>query len=289
VVTLPLAAIVEPPGERRIRNVHADAELDALVESLRAHGLLHPVGARPLADGRFELVYGARRVAAARRLGWQAIQTSLLLDLADEPALTAALAENLHRKDLAPHELVAALRLLARLHQPGTQLGGFSTGGHAAIQPPPRQPGSAGDLSRRLGVDVSTVARLAALGRDEQLLGKVESGELGLTTASHVARLPGPMRHQMLEQIDQEQLSSRVVHTRVNALLRERPGVVEVVVPVSNMAPQLGAAMHRLRVALGLLANIERLETGQEHQVLEQISEHVQRLQSQAGAVLAYA
>jgi hypothetical protein len=34
----------------------------------------------------------------------------------------------------------------------------------------------------------------AALGHDEQLHGIVEPVELGLPTASHVARLPGPRR-----------------------------------------------------------------------------------------------
>lgn len=193
VVTLPLELIVDPPHERRIREVRADADLDTLVESLREHGLLQPVGVRPVADRTFELVYGARRVAAARQLGWRVIQASLHLDLSEEPALVASLAENLHRKDLNARERVAALRLLASLHKPGRQIGGFSTGGHAAIQPPPRQPGSSGDLARKLGVDVSTVSPLAALGRDEQLLGMVETGALGLTQASHVARLPGPM------------------------------------------------------------------------------------------------
>ena len=56
----------------------------------------------------------------------------------------------------------------------------------------------------------------------------VETGELGLTTASHVARLPGPLRCQMLERIEHEHLSSRVVHIKVNELLRERPVIVDV-------------------------------------------------------------
>lgn len=320
VVALPLDLIVEPPRERRIRDAVGDVDLDKLVESLRENGLLHPVGVRSLADGHFEVVYGGRRVAAARALGWTTIQASLHLDLAEESAMVAGLAENLHRKDLAQHELVAALRQLARLHRPGRPLGGFSTGGHAAIQPPPRQPGSAGDLARRLSVGVDTITRLAALGRDEQLLGLVEAGELGLTTASHVARLPGPLRPRMLEQIEHEHLSSRVVHVRVNALLRDRPAVVESTPTVAaaevelsishyekngnptplpmlraaelaSTEPQPGAVLRRLRVVLGLLANVECVETDPEQQLLEQIGEHVDRLRaSRPGRpVLAYA
>jgi len=281
VVSLPLELIVDPPSERKIRDVHADADLDTLAESLREHGLLHPVGVRPLPDGRFELVYGARRVAAARWLGWRVIQASLHLHLDEEPALVAGLAENLHRKDLAPRERVAALRLLAQIHHPGTQLGGFSTGGHAAIQPPPRQLNSSGDLARKLSVDVSTVSRLAALGHDEQLLGMVETGELGLTTASHVARLPGPLRRQMLEQLEHEHLSSRSVHVKVNELLRERSVIIDVEPsPAAPARLPAGGTLHRLQVVLGLLANLERVETNQGRQVLEQIGEHVERLRA---------
>jgi hypothetical protein len=300
VVALPLEVIVEPPRERRIRDVRGDAELDTLVESLRAHGLLHPIGVRPLPDGHFELVYGARRLAAARWLGWPTIQASLHLDLDDEPALVAGLAENLHRKDLAPRERVAALRLLAQIHQPGTQLGGYSTGGHAAIQPPPRQPNSSGGMARKLGVDVSTVSRLAALGRDEQLLGMVETGQLGLTAASHVARLPGSMRRQMLDEIETKHLSANSTHRRVNQVLRERPaaaeseplgqlnGLAENANHRTSEAARQSASgtLHRLRATLGLLASIERVESDQEHQVLEQIADHVERLRN---AGMAYA
>ena len=111
-------------------------------------------------------------------------------------------------KHTEPRERAAALRQLARLHQPGKQLGGHSTGGHAAIQPPPRQDNSSAGWARKLGVDVSTISRLAALGRDEQLLGMVETGQLGLTTASHVARLPSELQNVALHQVEDEHLSA---------------------------------------------------------------------------------
>jgi hypothetical protein len=141
---------------------------------------------------------------------------------------------------------------------------GCKTAGHAAIQPPPPQPGSSGDLARKLGVDVSTVSRLAALGHDEQLLGMVETGELGLTTASHLARLPGPLRRQMPEQPGHAHLSSRVVHVKVNELLRERGQTTgEFAQRRGDSALPAGGVLHRLKVVLGPLASIERVETDQ--------------------------
>jgi ParB/RepB/Spo0J family partition protein len=286
VVALPLDLIVEPPRERRIRtsvgDVDQELDLSKLCESLQQHGLLHPIGCRALADGRFEVVYGSRRLAAARRLGWTSIQTSLHLNMSEEPALLAGLAENLHRADLAPRELAASLRLLAQLHTPGTQLGGSTSNGHAAIQPPKRQPGSAGDLARKLSVDVGTIIRLAALGRDEDLLGLVEAGELGLTAASHVARVPVELRSQVLEQVQQANLSANATHQHVNRVLRERRVPTSVSV-IARSGPS--KSVWRLRVALGMLSSIELQGAGDVAEyrvVLDDIAGQVKRLRAEA-------
>jgi ParB-like nuclease domain len=53
----------------------ADAELpdEALVASIRRHGVLEPILVRPRAGGRYELLRGARRLRAARAAGLDAI------------------------------------------------------------------------------------------------------------------------------------------------------------------------------------------------------------------------
>src|SRR5262249_49417402 len=128
VVALPLELIIEPPREHRIRDSRDDPALEGLVESLRQHGLLHPVSVRPLLGGGFELVYCGRRVAAARRLGWTAIQACLHLDMTDEPALVAGVVENVHRRDLTGRERAHVLRLLAGIHVPGARPCGRGAG-----------------------------------------------------------------------------------------------------------------------------------------------------------------
>jgi hypothetical protein len=287
VVTLPIAAIIEPPRERRIRTVSDnDDDLDQMIDSLQSHGLLHPIGVRPADDGRFELIYGSRRLAAARWLGWSTIRCTLHLDLDDEAAMSDALCENLHRKDLGPRERAAALRQLARLDQPGKQLGGHSTGGHAAIQPPPRQDNSSAGWARKLGVDVSTVSRLAALGRNEPLLELVEGGEVGLTAASHLARLPSELQNVALHQVQDQHLSANKTHHLVNRLLRERKSVATVASEAtspprrSTPASTGGGGLHRLGMMLGVIAGLNHLESDQERAVLEQIAEHVERLRA---------
>jgi ParB-like chromosome segregation protein Spo0J len=288
VAQIPIEQIVAP--EQPLRS-GPDPHLAGLVENLRVNGLLHPVGLSVLADGRLQLVYGQRRLNAARILGWTSIAATLHMELTAEDALVASLSENLARRDLSAHERANALRVLAAVHVPGRQLGGASSGGHAAITPPARQANSANDLSRRLGIDVSSVVRLSALGRNELLLQLVESGQVGLTAASHLARLPSGLQSDALEQVRSQHLSANKTHHLVNRLLRERHSPEPIAGGEKPEPTPAGATLHRLRGALGVLASIDRIASDQERQVLEQLANHVERLRQTlpAGLLRAYA
>jgi ParB family chromosome partitioning protein len=78
-----------------------DAELDALVESIRTYGQQVPVLLRhsPNYEGRYEVVYGRRRVAALKRLR-QPVR-AMLRDLNDRELIVAQGQENAARKDLS--------------------------------------------------------------------------------------------------------------------------------------------------------------------------------------------
>jgi ParB family chromosome partitioning protein len=78
-----------------------DGDLDALVESIRVYGQQVPVLLRHSAnyDGRFEVVYGRRRVAALKRLR-QPVR-AMLRDLNDRELIVAQGQENAARKDLS--------------------------------------------------------------------------------------------------------------------------------------------------------------------------------------------
>jgi ParB family chromosome partitioning protein len=73
-----------------------------LAASILREGLLEPIIVRPK-DGSFELVAGARRLAACRLLGWRKINCQII-ELDDQEALEAAIAENVARKTLDPLE-----------------------------------------------------------------------------------------------------------------------------------------------------------------------------------------
>ena len=77
-----------------------DADLDALVRSIREYGQQVPVLLRPNPDHpeRFQVVYGRRRLRALRALGQPA--KALIRDLDDQALLIAQGQENSARKDL---------------------------------------------------------------------------------------------------------------------------------------------------------------------------------------------
>lgn len=73
-------------------------ELEELASSIRSHGILQPIVARP-ASGGFEIVAGERRVRACRILGFATIP-AVVKDLEDGEVALLALVENLQREDL---------------------------------------------------------------------------------------------------------------------------------------------------------------------------------------------
>jgi ParB family chromosome partitioning protein len=92
-------------------NVRADAgDVEDLAESIRQHGVMQPIRIRPAGD-RFELVYGQRRLAAAKVAGLERIPA--LIDTEDLDATSRTvqqLVENVQRRDLNPLEEARALR-----------------------------------------------------------------------------------------------------------------------------------------------------------------------------------
>lgn len=77
-----------------------DPDHAALVESIRDHGQQVPILVRPHpeAEGRYQIVYGRRRLAALRDLGLPA--RALVRDLDDRQLVMAQGQENTARKDL---------------------------------------------------------------------------------------------------------------------------------------------------------------------------------------------
>ena len=110
------------PFEKHPYQVREDAAMDELVESIRAHGILSPLLARPKGEG-YELVSGHRRRLAAQRLGLPTVPV-LVREMTDDEAVILMVDSNLQRENLLPSEKAFAykMKLEAMKHQ-GTASG----------------------------------------------------------------------------------------------------------------------------------------------------------------------
>ena len=101
------------PSALQPRRRFAEAELDALAQSIREKGVLQPLLVRPVVDddAAFELVAGERRWRAAQRVGIHEIPV-IVRTLSDSEALEIALVENLQREELSALEEAEAYKRL---------------------------------------------------------------------------------------------------------------------------------------------------------------------------------
>jgi ParB family transcriptional regulator, chromosome partitioning protein len=110
VLELPLDRIERSPNQPRAD--FDEALLGELAASIAVHGVLQPVIVRNLADGRYQLIAGERRLRAARLAGLDAIP-AVVRDATDgTESLELALIENLQRADLNAIETALAYREL---------------------------------------------------------------------------------------------------------------------------------------------------------------------------------
>ena len=104
--------LIGPNPEQPRRNF-AEEGITALAESIRTHGLLHPIVVERR-DGGFRLVAGERRLRAALEAGVASIPAIVRPSTESaRHALELALVENLQRTELSPLEEAAAYARLA--------------------------------------------------------------------------------------------------------------------------------------------------------------------------------
>lgn len=108
---IPVDAIDRNPYQTRTRfDESALAELSA---SIAATGVVQPVLVRSLANGRFQLIVGERRLMASKKAGLATIP-AFLRQVSDEQAMEITIVENLQRTDLNPIEQARAYDRLSK-------------------------------------------------------------------------------------------------------------------------------------------------------------------------------
>ncbi len=114
------------------------AEITALAESLKQHGLIQPILVRRAADG-YQLIAGERRLRAATEAGWADVPVQIR-EADDRQMAELAIVENLQRKDLNALEKAASFEQYLERYRCTQE-----------------------ELAGRLAIDRSTIANLIRL------------------------------------------------------------------------------------------------------------------------------
>lgn len=110
VLTVPVTEIERSPWQPR--HTFEESALQELAESIKANGIIQPLVCRKLADGRFELIGGERRLRAAMLAELTHVPV-ILVDAEDRKAAELAIVENIQRADLNAIEEAEGYRTLA--------------------------------------------------------------------------------------------------------------------------------------------------------------------------------
>ena len=101
VTKLPLQKVEPNPDQPR--RTFDEEELQALADSIAAHGILQPLAVRASGDGFYQIIAGERRWRAARIAGLAEVP-AIVIEADDRKMTELSLIENLQREDLDPIE-----------------------------------------------------------------------------------------------------------------------------------------------------------------------------------------
>jgi ParB family transcriptional regulator, chromosome partitioning protein len=114
-----LTDIDEDPDQPR--TVFDGDELQSMAESIQAHGVVQPIVVGPPVNGRYQLVFGARRLRASKLAGVADIPAVIRARAAQDFA--AQLIENQQRANLSNGDLAAAIARLSKEGLNNRQIG----------------------------------------------------------------------------------------------------------------------------------------------------------------------
>jgi len=97
-------------SKKRVRRSWDVDKLAELTRSIEEQGMLVPVKLRPT-DGKYDIVFGHRRVAAAREAGLDEVE-AIVEGIDDDAKYIQALTENVVREDMAAYDIALALKVI---------------------------------------------------------------------------------------------------------------------------------------------------------------------------------
>ncbi len=107
--------ILEIIADENIRSKITKESISGLVASVKEYGILQPILVRVTKEGKYELIAGFRRMAAAKEAALVEVPC-ILSNVNDEDRTQVQLVENIQREDLNPIDESGALIELIKKH-----------------------------------------------------------------------------------------------------------------------------------------------------------------------------
>ena len=181
--------------------VRLDEDMDQLVESICANGIITPVTLRQKEDGRYEMIAGHRRKKACEIAGFGTIKAEIR-DLTRDESIILMVESNLQRSTILPSEkafsykmrLEAMKRQGQRSDLTSTPLGPKFVGGRSNMELAAQSTDSKTQIQRYI--------RLTYLAKP--LLDMVDEGQIALRPAVELSYLKEQEQADLLETISYE-------------------------------------------------------------------------------------
>ncbi|MBN2182566.1 MAG: ParB/RepB/Spo0J family partition protein [Sedimentisphaerales bacterium] len=230
------------PNPYQARTVWNEQELNDLVESIKANGVIQPVIVRP-GSGGYQLIAGERRFRAAKLASLEKIP-ALVRQATDEQLHEWSLVENIHRVDLNPIERAMAYR---------DYLNAFSL--------------NQTEAAKRLGEDRSVVANyLRLLDLPQEIKRMLAEEKLSMGHARAILALPtDELRRKLANRAMAGRLSVREVERLVRRYLA---GANQQITTIRSKPPHIQDLEMRLSRELGTKVSIETKKNGQRGKII---------------------
>ncbi|MCS6881144.1 MAG: ParB/RepB/Spo0J family partition protein [Oscillochloridaceae bacterium] len=186
-------------------------DIAGLAATIAERGLLQPLGVVSVGGGRYRVVYGGRRRAAAERLGLEKVPC-IVLDADDPDLLLRQVIENVQREDLNDLEQARAFaRLRARIAEERGRLPD-----HALDEA----------VGAAVGLSGRTVRRyLGLLELPDEVQQLIRRRELNVTQAQHLRRVANPRTQVELARFAVEEGLSAAELSRLAAYFAANPNL----------------------------------------------------------------
>ena len=185
------------PFENHPYKVQDNEEMDALAESIKAHGVVSPIIVRPLENttDEYEIISGHRRVMASRKAGITEVP-ALVVSLDRDAAAIVLVDSNLHREHILPSEKAFAYKMKAEAlaHK------GYRTD-LTSVQVAPRL--ATEQIAEDAGTSKDTIKRYIRLTNlIPEILQYVDEGRISFTPAVELSYLNEQEQYDLLEQME---------------------------------------------------------------------------------------